>query len=358
MIRDASARQVRRGTTNTNQVEEETQMKSNFSRRRLLQVATGSVAAATLGAPSILRAQGAFPNRPINVVVPFDTGGYNDRLSRAFAPFLQEELGQPLTIINRGGAGALLGHLFFMQQPVDGYTILCTSAAPYLPLNILTQDADFAITDFHMVNLPSQDYTLMATSAGSDLATIDDVVSRLMADPTSVSIGIQAASADLVNLSILCENKGIAFDQLRLVTYDGGGPARNAVAGGVVDIGLVGGEGFLPLRDQVRPLLTFDNRQRNDWEGAIVTDVMGADAKFVVGSQRGWGLHAALREADPEAFQTLTNAIEAASKNPAAIEALTAQQLATDWYGPEESNRMLAATATVMEQYIGLLQGQ
>ena len=85
---------------------------------------------------------------------------------------------------------------------------------------------------------------------------------------------------------------------------------------------------------------------------------MGADAKFVVGSQRGWGLHAALREADPEAFQTLTNAIEAASKNPAAIEALTAQQLATDWYGPEESNRMLAATATVMEQYIGLLQGQ
>ncbi|WP_322895503.1 MULTISPECIES: tripartite tricarboxylate transporter substrate-binding protein [unclassified Yoonia] len=332
-------------------------MKSNFSRRRLLQVASGGVAAAALTSPAILRAQGAFPNRPINVVVPFDTGGYNDRLARAFAPFLQAELGQPLTIINRGGAGALLGHLFFMQQPVDGYTILCTSAAPYLPLNILTQDADFAVDDFHMVNLPSQDYTLLATAADSDLETIDDVIARLQESPADVSIGIQAASADLVNLSILCDTNDIAFDELRLVTYDGGGPARNAVAGGVVDIGLVGGEGFLPLREQVRPLLTFDTRQRDDWEGAIVTDVMGDDPAFVVGSQRGWGMHAALQEADPEAFQILSDAIEAASKNPEAIEALTTQQLATDWYGPEESNRMLASTSEVMEQYLHLLQG-
>lgn len=332
-------------------------MKSNFSRRRLLQVASGGVAAAALTSPAILRAQGAFPNRPINVVVPFDTGGYNDRLARAFAPFLQAELGQPLTIINRGGAGALLGHLFFMQQPVDGYTILCTSAAPYLPLNILTQDADFAVDDFHMVNLPSQDYTLLATAADSDLETIDDVIARLQESPADVSIGIQAASADLVNLSILCDTNDIAFDELRLVTYDGGGPARNAVAGGVVDIGLVGGEGFLPLREQVRPLLTFDTRQRDDWEGAIVTDVMGDDPAFVVGSQRGWGMHAALQEADPEAFEILSDAIEAASKNPEAIEALTTQQLATDWYGPEESNRMLASTSEVMEQYLHLLQG-
>jgi putative tricarboxylic transport membrane protein len=333
-------------------------MTSNLSRRRLLQVASGGMAAATLAAPGMLRAQSGFPNRPINVIVPFDTGGYNDRLARAFAPFLQAELGQPLTIINRGGAGALLGHLFYMQQPVDGYSILCTSAAPFLPLNILTQDANFAISDFHMVNLPSQDYTLLATNADSDLAAIDDVIARLQDNPGSLSIGIQAASADLVNLSILCDTNEIDFDSLRLVTYDGGGPARNAVAGGVVDIGLVGGEGFLPLREQVRPLLTFDTRQRDEWEGAIATDVMGEDPAFVVGSQRGWGMHAALQEADPEAFEVLTNAIEAASKNPDAIAALQSQQLATDWYGPDESNRMLASTAEVMEQYLHLLQGQ
>ncbi|AZN70213.1 tripartite tricarboxylate transporter substrate binding protein [Georhizobium profundi] len=333
-------------------------MNSKFSRRNVLKVAGGGVAMAALGMPSILRAQGSFPDRPINIVVPFDTGGYNDRLARAFAPFLQEALGQPLTIINRGGAGALLGHTFFLQQPDDGYTILCTSAAPYLPLNILTQNAQFALDDFYMVNLPSQDYTLLACSSDSDIQTIDDVISRLKEDPTSLSVGLQPASADLVNFSILCEANDIDMAATRMVTYDGGGPARNAVAGGVVDIGLVGGEGFLPLAEQIRPLLTFDSRQRDNWEGAIVTDVLGAEADFVVGSQRGWGLHGSMQESNPEVFQILVQAIETASKNPAAIEALTTQQLATDWYGPEESNQMLARTSAVMEQYIDLLQGQ
>jgi putative tricarboxylic transport membrane protein len=323
-------------------------MNSRFSRRNVLKVAGGGIAMAALGMPSILRAQDGFPNRPINIVVPFDTGGYNDRLARAFAPFLQEALGQPLTIINRGGAGALLGHSFFLQQPDDGYTILCTSAAPYIPLNILTQDAAFTLEDFYMVNLPSQDYTLLATSAESDLQTIDDVIARLKEDAGSLSVGLQPASADLVNFSILCEANDIDMEAVRMVTYDGGGPARNAVAGGVVDIGLVGGEGFLPLSEQIRPLLTFDTRQRDNWE----------DASFVVGSQRGFGLHASMQESNPEAFRILVEAIETASKNPAAIEALTTQQLATDWYGPEESNQMLSRTAAVMEQYIDLLQGQ
>ncbi|TYR30744.1 twin-arginine translocation signal domain-containing protein [Mesorhizobium microcysteis] len=332
-------------------------MHSKVSRRNVLKATAGGVAMAALGMPSILRAQDGFPNRPINVIVPFDTGGYNDRLARAFAPFLQEALGQPLTIINRGGAGALLGHTFFLQQPDDGYTILCTSAAPYLPLNILTQDASFALEDFYMVNLPSQDYTLLATSSGSDIQTIDDVIARLKEDPGSLSVGLQPASADLVNFSILCEANDIDMEAVRIVTYDGGGPARNAVAGGVVDIGLVGGEGFLPLAEQIRPLLTFDVRQRDGWEGALVNEVLGEDPDFVVGSQRGWGLHASMQESNPEVFSTLVEAIETASKNPAAIEALKNQQLATDWYGPEESNQMLARTATVMEQYIDLLQG-
>lgn len=330
-------------------------MTQPLSRRTVLQLSAGGAAAA-LATPAILRAQESFPSHPIAVVVPFDTGGYNDRLARAFAPFLQEALGQPLTIVNRGGAGALLGHTFFLQQPDDGYTILCTSAAPYIPLNILIQGAEFSIDDFHMINLPSRDYTLMATSAESDVQSVDDVVARLKEDNASLSIGIQPASADLVNLMLFLDGNGIPRDGLRLVTYDGGGPARNATAGNVVDIGLVGGEGFLPLSEQVRPLLVFDSTSR-DWDAPAVTDLMGADTDFVAGSQRGWGVHASLLQGHPDRYEILRNAIETASKNPACIEALTAQQLATDWYGPEESNEALARTARVMGQHVDLLRG-
>ncbi|MCL1629985.1 MULTISPECIES: Bug family tripartite tricarboxylate transporter substrate binding protein [Roseinatronobacter] len=331
-------------------------MTIKYNRRSLLKLTGGTLAAASVASPSILFAQDSYPSRPINVVVPFDTGGYNDRLARAFAPFLSQRLGQPLNIINRGGAGALLGHSYFLQQPDDGYTLLCTSAAPFLPLNVLTQNAPFAVTDFHMMNLPSRDYTMMATSTESGITSIEDVINQLKADPRSLTIGIQPASADLVNLMLLADTVGISRDELRLVTYDGGGPARNAVAGNVVDIALVGGQGFLPLADKIVPLLIFDDAPRDNWGSAIVTEVApGAD--FVLGSQRGWGVHASLVEGSPEIYQTILSAVEETSKAPEVIEALSSAQLATDWFGPEVSNRSLLATAAVMEQHLSILQG-
>lgn len=331
-------------------------MSMKFSRRTMLKLSGGGLAAAAVASPSILSAQDAYPSRPINVVVPFDTGGYNDRLARAFAPFLSERLGQPLNIVNRGGAGALLGHSYFIQQPADGYTILCTSAAPYLPLNILTQDAPFTLDQFHMINLPSRDYTMLATSTESGLATIQDVISALQEDPASLSIGIQPASADLVNLMLMADATGIPRDELRLVTFDGGGPTRNAVAGNVVDIGLVGGQGFLPLADRINPLMIFDDAPRDGWDSALVTDVVDG-AQFVSGSQRGWAVHSALVTDAPEIYQTLLTAIEETTKDPAVIEALSSAQLATDWFGPDVSNQSLRNTAAVMERHVELLQG-
>jgi tripartite-type tricarboxylate transporter receptor subunit TctC len=330
-------------------------MAQQVSRRTALQI--GGMAAAALAAPRVLRAAEDYPTQPINVVVPFDTGGYNDRLARAFAPFLQEALGQPLVIVNRGGAGALLGHTYFLQQPDDGYTILCTSAAPYIPLNILTQDASFKVEDFFMINLPSRDYTLMATSADSDIESVEDVISQLKADAGSLSIGIQPASADLVNMMLFADANGIDREGLRLVTYDGGGPARNATAGGVVDIGMVGGQGFLPLVDQIRPLLVFDSGERDGWDAPTVTSLSGDDAQFVAGSQRGWGVQSSFVEKHPERYQILLDAIEKASKDPEAVANLQGQDLATEWFGPEASNKALASTAKVMAEHVDLLQG-
>lgn len=330
-------------------------MAQNFNRRTTLKLGAGAFGAA-LASPSILRAQSGFPSRPINIVVPFDTGGYNDRLARAFAPFVQEQLGQPLTVVNRGGAGALLGHTYFLQQPDDGYTILCTSAAPYIPLNILTQDAQFKVEDFYMINLPSQDYTLMATAASSAVKDLQDVIAKLKADAGSLTIGIQPSSADLVNLFLFADANGIDREGLTLVTYDGGGPTRNAAAGGVVDIGMVGGQGFLPLAEQIRPLCVFDSVRRDDWNAPAVTEI-NADAQFVAGSQRGWGVHASMLTSHPDEYAVLLNGIEAASKAPATIESLKAQDLATDWFGPEASNAALANTFNVMQEHIDLLQG-
>lgn len=332
--------------------------KTSFTRRDALRLAAlGSVTAAAGGIamPHVARAQ-AYPSRPINVVVPFATGGYNDRLARAFSPFLQKELGQPLVVVNRPGAGTQLGHTYFLQQPSDGHTILCTSAAPYIPLSILLQNAPYKRDDFQMLNLPSRDYTLAATAADSKIESFAQALEMLKKDPTSVSIGVQPASADYANLMLSMRAAGVDSDKLRIVTYDGGGPNRNATAGGQVDIGFVGGEGFLPLKSRIRPLAMFAPEPPSWWRDAPLVAAAGIQTEMVDGSQRGWAVSAKFRDEQQDRYKTLLGAVERASKNPEAIQALEKQELSTEWFGPESSQRDYLATFEVMEKHVSLLK--
>ncbi len=65
-----------------------------------------------------------YPNQTVKIVVPFVAGGGVDIVARIIAPRLSEELGQPVIIENRGGAGGMLGAAAVAQSPPDGYTLL------------------------------------------------------------------------------------------------------------------------------------------------------------------------------------------------------------------------------------------
>ncbi|WP_246659565.1 tripartite tricarboxylate transporter substrate binding protein [Ancylobacter moscoviensis] len=330
---------------------------TDFTRRDAFKITAGGLAVAggLVAMPSIVRAAN-YPSRPINVIVPFATGGYNDRLSRAFMPYLEKEIGQPMVIVNKPGAGTQLGNSYALNQPADGYSILCTSAAPYIPLTVLLQNAPYKVEDFAMLNLPSRDYTLAATSAGSEIKTFAEVIEKLKADPGSLSIGVQPASADYANMILAFQAAEIDPTKLRIVTYDGGGPARNATAGAQVDVGFVGGEGFLPLKSKIRPLAIFAG-EKVDWfpEAPLVSE-SGLKTDFVEGSQRGWAVTTKLRNEQPEIYKFLVGAVERASKNPKAIETLKLQELATTWYGPEASDKAYLDNAAKMAKYVDLLK--
>lgn len=318
----------------------------------------GATLAISLAMSSIAMAQDDYPSRPINVIVPFATGGYNDRLARAFAPYLQEELGQPVVIVNQEGAGTQLGNTYALQQPLDGYTIMLTSPSPYIPLTVLLQDAPYEIDDFTMINLPSRDYTLAATSADSEIESFEQALEMLKEDPSSLSIGVQPASADYANMMLTMQAAGIDPSQLRIVTYDGGGPNRNAVAGAQVDLGFVGAEGFLPLKDRIKPLAIYAEEAPEWWPDAPVIADAGVEQDFVEGSQRGWVVPTALKEEQPEIYAKLLDAIERASKNPEAIEALETQELSTTWYGPDASQAAYLENAAKIEEHVDLLREQ
>ena len=78
-----------------------------------------------LAATSVANA--AYPDRPIRLVVPFAPGGNIDITARTVAPGMTEQLGQPVVVENRGGAGSRLGNEFVARSAPDGYTMLLGS---------------------------------------------------------------------------------------------------------------------------------------------------------------------------------------------------------------------------------------
>jgi tripartite-type tricarboxylate transporter receptor subunit TctC len=98
---------------------------ANPTRRRLL----ASLGGAALATGGVVRAQPAFPSRPIRVIVPYGTGGGTDILIRMLAPVVSASLGQSIVIENRPGAGSVMGTEMVARSPADGYTLLAVDSA-------------------------------------------------------------------------------------------------------------------------------------------------------------------------------------------------------------------------------------
>src|SRR3954469_13967233 len=94
-----------------------------MQRRSLLSLALGAPFAGSVFA------QAAYPTKPVTMIVPFPPGGLADLVARPVAEAMSRELGQPVVIENKGGAGGGIGMAQVAKSPADGYTILMALAS-------------------------------------------------------------------------------------------------------------------------------------------------------------------------------------------------------------------------------------
>ena len=92
---------------------------------------------------------GAWPSRAIRFTVPLPPGGANDLLARVFAERLQANLGQPVVVENKPGAGGNLGTEFVAKQPADGYSLLLSSNTHVINVNFFAASYDPMGTSAH-----------------------------------------------------------------------------------------------------------------------------------------------------------------------------------------------------------------
>ena len=89
-----------------------------------------------------------YPDKPVTLVVPFAAGGSLDVTARIIADKLKDDLGQPVLVLNRPGAGSAVGARAVAAAPADGYTLFFTSGSAYGFLHLLVPNMELKLDDF------------------------------------------------------------------------------------------------------------------------------------------------------------------------------------------------------------------
>jgi len=135
-------------------------------------------------------AHAAYPDKPVKLVVPYSAGGSSDVIARALSDQLAEELGQPVVVENRAGAGSMIGTAYVAGSPADGYTLLLADV-PFTIVPALYQDRVKydARKDFAPVALLGLSPMYLFVAPGFEARTVESLVEAAKAKPGHLSIG-------------------------------------------------------------------------------------------------------------------------------------------------------------------------
>ncbi|MGH6860521.1 MAG: Bug family tripartite tricarboxylate transporter substrate binding protein [Phyllobacterium sp.] len=316
----------------------------------------------TLAAPYIIRpafAAAEWPHRPITILTPFDAGGSADRMARGFAQYMPKYLGQPMTVVDRAGAGGLIGTTWFLQQPADGYTVMLTPATPFIPVNILVTNAPFTLEDFTFVNAQWADDSVLLVPKDRPWRTAKELIDAIRADPGKISTGVDFGSVGHITTMALLKALGLNADAVRIVTFDGAGAMRTALAGGQIDFNIGQAEGADFISDFVRPLTVFLDHRRPDFDAPPINEVLkeyNTSVPIISGSVRTFVFPAAFKEKHPADYETFVKAYRATMDDEGFKKFLSDNRMGDDWVGEEKTTKMIHASFDVLKQYKDLIK--
>jgi tripartite-type tricarboxylate transporter receptor subunit TctC len=142
----------------------------------------GALAGAATGAD--------YPVRPIRFVVPFAAGGTSDIIGRILSARMQDSLGQPLVVDNRGGAGGTIGTDIVAKATPDGYTIVLASNGTHAIVPYLYKQLPYdPIKDFAPVSMVAITPTVLAANPELPVKSVKDLIALAKAKPGTLAFG-------------------------------------------------------------------------------------------------------------------------------------------------------------------------
>ena len=176
-----------------------------------------------------------YPQHPIRLIVPFPAGGGADAVARLVAERLGSELGQPLIVDNRAGAGGSIGAMAAANAPADGYTLLINNNGHDIVPNLQTVSWD-PVKDFIAVAQVSVLPMIVFTNANSAFTNIDQLIAASRASSRLLTYGSSGIGGPLhLGMELFAKRAGI---KLLHVPYKGNAPMVAALLGGEIDLAM------------------------------------------------------------------------------------------------------------------------
>jgi tripartite-type tricarboxylate transporter receptor subunit TctC len=206
------------------------------------------LAGAAMMLPAAARAAETFPTRPLRLVVPYPPGGGTDIVGRILGQKLHENLGQPVVIDNRSGAGGTLGTALAAKSAPDGYTLLLVPTSHVINPSIYAKLPYDTVKDFAPITMVASAAILMAVYPGVPADTVRDFIDAAKARPQTLANYGSAGAGTVFHLTgeLFKQLTGLA---LQHVPYRGGGPTVTALLAGEIPLAF---ETMLALQPQVR----------------------------------------------------------------------------------------------------------
>lgn len=277
-----------------------------MNRRRFQAFAAALVTAAAAGSAF------AFPDRPIEAVVPWPAGQELDILARAIVPVMSKQLGVPMAVINRPGGGGVVGTTEASRAKADGHTILFNSIGPMLT-QTMAGNTPYKVTDFDPIGMFNASTFVVIVRADAPYKTIQELEAHARSASKPLVLGhFGPAAVPTQTVYRMGAQKKWNF---RGVTFNPAGPAqlksgdadfitapyntaRSAIAAG-----------------EVRPILTFNPTRLAELPEVPTLREAGYDFDVLV-----WQAVFVPKGTPAAAKEKISAALQAALKDPSVLE--------------------------------------
>ncbi|GAB2909706.1 tripartite tricarboxylate transporter substrate binding protein [Paralcaligenes ginsengisoli] len=187
-----------------------------------------------LAALSVSPANAAFPDRPIDIVVPFSPGGGTDQISRTIADGMSKSLHQTVLVLNKPGAGTIIGTGFVAKSKPDGYTLVMATFAHAVNPSLYKNIPYSTDKDFTPVALIGTSPNVLVVNSHSPYKNVKDIIDYAKANPGKLTFGSYGTGTSAHLAAALFEN--LAKIKMTHVPYKGSSPAITDLLSGQINM--------------------------------------------------------------------------------------------------------------------------